>query len=284
MTSKEWKSQGLMIPIFDKKIFTIDAGDSKDCLVILHGYATSSFDYYKVLPELSKHYRVIIHDLIGFGLSDKLENQYFTIMDQVEYTLELWKIMGLEKVTILAHDYGDAIAKEIISRKNAGFINLDIKKLILFNVTVPINFNEFVDIQNILTNDVSKKMSAMMASIAIFKKNIKEMFFDKTKITDEELTEMWYLFECNNGRDTINFISNYISERKIFWFKWNKALEESKLKIHLIWGKQDPLATENIAESLSEVLTNNKVCWIENSGHFPMLETPKEWTDCIIIE
>jgi pimeloyl-ACP methyl ester carboxylesterase len=45
----------------------IDEGNSEETLVILHGYPTSSFDYYKVLPELTKKYRVIVHDHLGFG-------------------------------------------------------------------------------------------------------------------------------------------------------------------------------------------------------------------------
>ena len=67
MTAEDWKNKGEFITIFNRKIFVIDEGNSEETLVILHGYPTSSFDYYKVLPELTKKYRVIVHDHLGFG-------------------------------------------------------------------------------------------------------------------------------------------------------------------------------------------------------------------------
>lgn len=48
--------------------------DTKDkrTLLLLHGFPTSSFDWYKVLPELQKRFdRVIAPDFIGLGFSDK---------------------------------------------------------------------------------------------------------------------------------------------------------------------------------------------------------------------
>ncbi len=60
-----------------RTLFVVDscaddgAVDDKPTLVLLHGYPTSSHDYYRVLPDLAAHYRVIVHDHPGFGLSDK---------------------------------------------------------------------------------------------------------------------------------------------------------------------------------------------------------------------
>ena len=103
VTSKEWKEKGTLISVNNKNIFTIDTGGNhKNCLVILHGYLTSSYDYYKVLPELSKHYRVIIQDFIGFGFSDKLENKYLTIIDQTDYLIQLWENLELNIVSPLS--------------------------------------------------------------------------------------------------------------------------------------------------------------------------------------
>ena len=37
-----------------------------------------------------------------------------------------------------------------------------------------------------------------------------------------------------------------------------------------------------IAELLAEEIPNNKLFWIENTGHFPMLENPEGWLNCIL--
>ena len=73
MEVEKWAEKGKMVYALNRDIFVIDEGKSENTLVILHGYGSSSIDYYKVLPELSKHYRVIIQDFAGFGFSDRPE-------------------------------------------------------------------------------------------------------------------------------------------------------------------------------------------------------------------
>lgn len=102
LTASEWREKGQLLTAFDKDFFTIDVGENDNCLVLLHGYLTSSYDYYKVIDELSKKYRVIAHDLIGFGFSDKTTDHYFSISDQVDCLLDLWKQMGINNITLFS--------------------------------------------------------------------------------------------------------------------------------------------------------------------------------------
>jgi len=99
-------------------------------LVILHGYPTSSFDYIKVLPELSKHYRVIIDNHLGFGFSDRPDSFTYSLIDQADFALQLWHKMGLKEGTISAQNYGTFVAKEILARKSHNLIPIKIKEFI----------------------------------------------------------------------------------------------------------------------------------------------------------
>jgi len=273
MTSNEWEKKGNLLSVFNKEIFTIDTGNHQNCLVILHGYLTSSYDYYKVLPELSKHYRVILFDFIGFGFSEKLNKKYFTIIDQTDYVLELCRLLGLNNITLFAHDYGTEVAQEIIARQNYSLIDVTIKKYIFCNGNISLNHSFFLDYHKTVKEQVAKKLIEMLASFGIYKKAIREGFFDESKITDEELKEMWYQLELNKGRDAINFVHNYIRERKIFWHRWVQALKENNVPIKLVLGRQEPL---------SEKIENIEILWIENCGHYPMLESPKEWIEAVL--
>ena len=134
MTSNEWKSKGKFIQVNNNQIFVIDSfnKNSKDIhkaqksMVILHGYPTSSYDYYKVLPELSKNYRVILHDHLGFGFSDKPKDMYYSLIEQADMALKLWRQLGLKKIYLFAHDYGTSVATEIIARHNANELDIEI--------------------------------------------------------------------------------------------------------------------------------------------------------------
>lgn len=281
MTAESWKSKGQLINIKKHSLFVIDEGNSEETLVILHGYPTSSYDYYKVLPELCKQYRVVIHDHLGFGFSDKPTEYLYSLKNQATVALDLWKKLGIKKATLFAHDYGTSVATEILARDNIGEIDLKIEKLILCNGSMHIELSQLRTIQKLLKGRFGKYV-AKLTNYTIFSKNLKNVFYDKTKISNNELHEMWQQIEYNDGKKVIHLISDYINQRYTFWDRWIGALKETNIYTEIIWAKEDPVAIKSIAELLTTEIKNNKLLWIENCGHFPMLEKPKEWTNLIL--
>ena len=59
------------LQIDGNKIRYLDSGDSKSTLVLIHGLGASAERWTRVIPLFSEHFRVVVPDLIGFGLSDK---------------------------------------------------------------------------------------------------------------------------------------------------------------------------------------------------------------------
>ncbi len=195
MKHLDWKNKGKFISVFGNNIFVIDKGESKKTLVILHGYPTSSYDYYKVLPILSKQYRVIIHDHVGFGFSDKPIDYSYSLIEQADVALQLWKQLALTNITLLAHDYGTSIATEILARHNKQQIDLQIEKLILCNGSMHIELSKLRTIQKLLRNKITRKWVAKLTYYPLYRKNLRNVYFDKSKATNEELQEMWYMLE-----------------------------------------------------------------------------------------
>lgn len=290
MTANEWKSKGEFITVNDRKLFVIDTSSffstedqvPSKTMVVLHGYPTSSYDYYKVLPELSKHYRVIIHDHLGFGFSDKPLDYSYSLLDQADLALQLWQQLGVKKVHLLAHDYGTSVATEIIARNNNHELTIEIEKLTLCNGSMHIELSQLRTIQKLLKNKWLGKYVAKLTTYAIFSKNLRNVYFDKTKVSNNELKDMWMQLEYNEGRKVIHKLSQYINERYTYWNRWIGALKETNLQTNIVWAKNDPVAVPAIARLIATEISNNKLFWIENTGHFPMLENPDEWLNCIL--
>jgi len=290
MTALDWKNKGRFTKVNQHSVFVIDTKtnisssaveNTKETLVILHGYPTSTFDYYKVLPELSKRYRVILHDHLGFGFSDKPLTYSYSLKDQATVALDLWKQLKLKNVTLLAHDYGTSVATEILARHNANEIDLHIDKLILCNGSMHIELSQLRTIQKLLKGRFGKYVAKLTNSF-IFSKNLRNIYFDKTKVSKEELHQMWQQIEYNNGKKVIHLVSDYINQRYTYWDRWIGALKETQISTKIVWAKEDPVAVKKIAELLATEIPNNELLWIEKSGHFPMLENPKEWTDLVL--
>ena len=290
MTANDWKSKGEFITVNDRKLFIIDTSSffsSEDqvpskTMVVLHGYPTSSYDYYKVLPELSKHYRVIIHDHLGFGFSDKPLDYSYSLLDQADVALQLWQQLGVKKTHLLAHDYGTSVATEIIARNNNHELTIEIEKLTLCNGSMHIELSQLRTIQKLLKNKWLGKYVAKLTTYAIFSKNLRNVYFDKTKVSNNELKDMWMQLDYNEGRKVIHKLSQYINERYTYWDRWIGALKETNLQTNIVWAKNDPVAVPAIARLIATEISNNKLFWIENTGHFPMLENPDEWLNCIL--
>lgn len=281
MTALDWKAKGKYIQIQRHSVFVIDEGISDEILVILHGYPTSSYDYQKVLPALTKKYRVIIHDHVGFGFSDKPLGYSYSLMDQATIALKLWKHLGFKKVTLLAHDYGASIATEIIARHNNKQIDLQINELILCNGSIHIELSRLMLIQKLLKGKLGKYV-AKLSNYFIFSRSIRKVYFDKAKVTDDELEQMWSQIEYNNGKKVIHLISRYNNQRYTYWKRWVGALKETQIPTKIIWAKEDPVAVRSMARMLTKEISKNQLYWLDNCGHFSMLEKPDEWSKLVL--
>lgn len=88
---------------------------SGDPIVFLHGNPTSSFLWRKVIPELSALGRCLAPDLIGFGRSGK-PNIGYRFEDHARYVDDWFDALGLERVTLVGHDWGGALGFDWASR------------------------------------------------------------------------------------------------------------------------------------------------------------------------
>ncbi len=283
MTAENWKSKGKFYSVANQNIFVIDEGSSLDTIVILHGYPTSSYDYSKILPELSKHYRVVIHDHLGFGFSDKPKSYTYSLIDQADFALQLWHKIGLKEVTILAHDYGTSVAKEILARKNHNLILLKIKRIFLCNSSMRLEYLHLRNMDKLLKD---KKLGRYIARLTNYGfRKIKDKF-QNTNLNPEihtnyDINKVWDKLDTSEGKNEILLLSNFINERYTFWHRWTEALKESEIPIKIIWEKSDPVAIKEIAIVLATEEINENLEWIENERYFSILENPTNWLNLV---
>jgi len=85
----------------------VDEG-SGDPVVLLHGNPTWGFLYREVIPPLVQGgYRVIVPDMIGFGLSEKPTREHAHTLDGHSANLvSLVRQLDLDRVTLVCHDWG----------------------------------------------------------------------------------------------------------------------------------------------------------------------------------
>lgn len=281
MTCSEWQNMGSYETVLDNNIFVIDKGTSDKTIAILHGYPTSSYDFYKVIDYLSSRYRIILHDHLGFGYSDKPTYETYSLMNQADIAEKLWIKLKIKEVIVLAHNYGTSIATELIARQNENKLSIKITNFILCNGSIHIEMAQLRLIQRLLKSKLFGPTVAKFASYKTFSTNMKNVFYDNTKVTEDELQDMWYLLTLNEGKLLLPKLTQYINERYLYWDRWIGALKETELIISIVWATEDPVAVKKIAFQLESEIQNSRLFLLHKTGHFPMLENPKHWCDLI---
>lgn len=79
-------------------------------VVLVHGTPFSSFVWRKIARELARHYRVHLHDLLGYGQSEKRDGQDVSLGVQNGLLAALLRHWGIERPNVIAHDFGGATA------------------------------------------------------------------------------------------------------------------------------------------------------------------------------
>jgi len=283
MNLQGWKQKGKLIKINEQQLFYIDT-ETKDkpVLLILHGYPSASYDYHAVLSKFSKKFRVIIHDHLGFGFSDKPLNYSYTLVDQAEIILQLWEHLEIQSGHILAHDYGTSIATEILARVSEGYRKIKFKSVTLTNGSVHIELAQLRTIQKLLKNPTIGPLVANLSTKRLFVRNMRNLWFDKQKVNDAELDDLWKLLTMNNGKKVLSKITRYIDERYKNRDRWIGAWSSTRIPAHVLWAKNDPVAVSAIAKALFEDNPNARLTMLDNLGHYPMLEDPERWTKAAI--
>ena len=78
-------------------------------IILLHGEPTWGYLYRKFIPELSKSYRVVVPDMMGFGKSETPQDKEYTLKTHVENLSRLIDNLKLSNITFVGQDWGGPI-------------------------------------------------------------------------------------------------------------------------------------------------------------------------------
>lgn len=273
-----WQGRGRRLRVHGHEIFVVEEGPAeRTSLVFLHGYPTSSLDLRHALPSLTAERRVVVHDHLGFGLSDKPAGYGYTFIDQADMALEVWRQLGLRRVHLVAHDYGTSVATELIARRERGLLPLELASLTLCNGSVHIELAHLKLTQKLLKSRRVGPLLARLTSRGLFVQQLRSVMRGAARATEAELALHWEALLYKGGRDHLAEVSRYHEDRWRFWHRWIGALTRLDLPTHVLWGRRDPVAVPAIAEQLAREIPGARLTWLSDLAHYPMIEDPGRW-------
>lgn len=260
--------------IFYRSSFEPDAREhSKPVLVLIHGFPTASWDWAKIWSMLVQHFELVTLDMLGFGYSDKPDQPY-SLLEQADIFEALLLQLGIRHYHILAHDYGDSVAQELLARTSgsAGVRSAELKSVVFSNGGLFPETHKPVVIQKLLLSPLGK----WVARLASFEKF--ESTFDHICVkpmSQDELQAYWDLMMRENGRNIMHRLIHYMNDRKVYRERWLQAMQSASVPLHLVDGVLDPISGEHMVKRYEELIPKPSVVRLADTGHYPQVESPE---------
>lgn len=277
MISQEaWKAKGKSFDYNGHTIFYVDEGQG-DPLVCIHGFPTASWDWAWIWPELTQRFRVIAPDMIGFGYSAKPRRYDYSLRDQATLHEQLLRSLDIHEAHVLAHDYGDSVAQELLARHEdrrvRGEAGLRIRSLCMLNGGIIPSEHRPRRMQRLLASPLGAFIGPFLTE-ARFHAGFIEIFGPKTTPSPEELHLFWKLIEYNGGRQIMHKLIRYMRERVECSERWVGALKTAHVPRCFINGPEDPISGRHMAHAYQRIVPDPNVILLEGIGHYPQVEAP----------
>ena len=281
-TPRQWKTSGKLVRLCGHSVFVMDSeqgnGSEKPCIVLIHGYPTSSWDWEQLWPFLEPDFRLVALDLLGFGYSDKPYPYKYLITEQADIVEALVSQLGLEQIHVLAHDYGDTVAQELLARQNERESPQWLSLCLLNGGLFPETHQARL-VQKLLGTPLGPFLTRHMGKSTLFN-TMERVFGPDTPPSDELIDGYWEVINFNNGRRTLHKLIDYMRQRRQNRERWVGALQQQRIPTALINGAVDPVSGAHMVARYKEVVgAPRMIISLENIGHYPQWEAPQQVYD-----
>ncbi len=131
--SAEMPYESRFVTVAGSRIHYVEAGEGHP-LLFLHGNPTSCYLWRNVMPHLAGDARCVAPDLIGMGRSDKPDLDY-RLVDHARHVDGFIEALGLQRLTLVLHDWGSALGFHYARRHAANVRGLAFMEALVRPVT-----------------------------------------------------------------------------------------------------------------------------------------------------
>ncbi|MEQ8475571.1 MAG: alpha/beta hydrolase [Fulvivirga sp.] len=232
-------------------------------LLLLHGTAASLHTWDGWVNELKNDFRITRLDLPAFGITgahpdgDYSMDFYITFLDKFISQLEL------DTIFLAGNSLGAGISWSYTLNHPD-----KVKKLILLDAAgYPSGETPFVF--KLAKNDITAGLLKNITPRSFIEKNIKEVYYDDSKITEKLIDRYYELALAQGNRQA--FVDR---ARTQMTYEYDRILE-IKTPTLIMWGQYDEWINVDNAHSFDLDLPNSELT-IYECGHMPMEELPAQ--------
>ena len=265
--------------------------DGAPAIFFLHGFPESARTWRYQLADLSRDYRVFAPDQRGFARSSKPSSvDNYTHEKPIGDLIALADLFGVERFTLVGHDWGGAIAWA------AALGHADrIERLAIVNAPHPLVFQRstFDDMDQRKASQYIRafRVPGMETHIA----NDLDNFFEKTfsghfELTLSDAEKAAYIDEWSQP-GAIEAMLNWYRAAPIIVPAMDETPERPayldapfpvlKMPVLVVWGMNDRALTPSQLSGLDDLVSDLRLVRVPDAGHFITWEKPEAVTSAL---
>lgn len=274
---KEYPFESHWLDLNGHKYHYLDEGEGSPVLFV-HGNPTWSFAFRKFVSGLSGQYRCIAVDHIGCGLSDKPLEYEYRLAKHIDNLCELIDHLDLDRITLVAHDWGGAIGMGAAVRMSARFSKIALMNTAAFpSDLIPkriavcrIPFLGTLGVRG-LNGFARGAISQAVANKKCWTKSAKAGYlapYDSWnhRIAVHRFVQDIPMKPAHPSFETLQDIADRL-----------ELFDDSPVK--LIWGMQDWCFHPGFLRRFQEIWPHAETVELENAGHYLFEDEPERSVD-----
>jgi pimeloyl-ACP methyl ester carboxylesterase len=272
------------------EVFHVELGDpGAPVLLLIHGWPTSSIDWFEVAGPLSERFRVCALDFPGYGFSDKpLGWGYSLARDEelIEYYVS--KVIGAEAGVVVAHDRGDSVALLHAARCAEGRSAMRLEHLVLSNGNIFLPLSNLTEAQRRALDAESWSQAAATVTPSTLAQGMgATTFTPPRKPGDPEVEALTAIFACNDGIKVLHEGIQYLVERSKDEQSWLTALARATFPVTVIWGLYDTVSPPRVANYVWDQYLmfrpgGNRLYFIPDANHYLQVDRPDAFVKVLL--
>ncbi|MDO6389990.1 alpha/beta fold hydrolase [Pontibacter sp. BT731] len=271
LDTNEYPFKSKFLELEAGKMHYIDEGEGHP-IVMIHGTPSWSFVYRNLIKLLSKKYRCVALDLIGFGLSDKPKDWSYKPRAHARNFEQLMEHLGLTNITLLVHDFGAPIGLAYAIKYPE-----KVRSIVMLNTWTwsLSNHQELSKASKYLIGPLGKFLHSKLnlTTDAL----VHELFGQESKMPEKLKAQ--YTHALGDPDDTVSSLA--CARELVGVSKWYDELWKERKKIQdiptlILWGERDKLVRIEALQRWKKFFHECYVLHFEDSGHFLMEEHADE--------
>ena len=270
------------------EVFHVELGDpGAPVLLLVHGWPTSSIDWFDVAGRLSARFRVCALDFPGYGFSGKPQGWGYSLRRDAEL-LEFYlaEVIGAEAAVMVAHDRGDSVALVHAARCAQGRSATRLEHLVLSNGNIFLPLSNLTQAQRRMLDAQSwPRVAAALTPPALAEGLGAATFTPPRRPGDPEVEALTATFAHDDGMKVLHETIQYLAERSENEQGWLTALAGAPFPVTMIWGLCDTVSPPRVASYVwNEYLMlkpgANRLYFIPDANHYLQADRPDAFVTC----